>query len=279
MKLDFIEEIKFFSSLSEDYLRFYGFLKDKKLWESSLSEILFHIGALDYHTFVYIMANERKKLEQFKNKANGMDLQKRCMSFLKTYYYDYFVNDISYAEPFLIRKLKKEYDYCQKIGLYSYIHALHPRIEVTNEKINFYKYQLFEINKSSIKEVIIHVDSYIMPHLLLGIEQSRIDLTTPVYLTSYNENHLPQDTLNIFKGLADGTRLTIIKYLYDRPMSTQGLAIELSLTEACISKHLKILYKAGIVSKERDGNYINYHLNQRVIDSLVVYMYELISKQ
>lgn len=81
----------------------------------------------------------------------------------------------------------------------------------------------------------------------------------------------------IFKAIADETRMKIIRNLYREPMSTQKLADKLNLTEACISKHLKILFNASMVTKVRDGNYMNYHLDQMIIDSLVMYMYEYLN--
>lgn len=190
----------------------------------------------------------------------------------------YFVNDIRFSEPLLIRKLKREYERCQKKGsIYDYIHSLHPRIEVTDTKVNFHKYKLFEVyKKNETQEVILTIDSYHIPHLLIGLYDhcSTIKLIIPAYITAYDRHKLPEDTLNILKGVADDTRMKIIKYLYSQSMSTQKLADRLNLTEACVSKHLKILFVAGIVSKVRDGNYMQYHLNINVIDSLVLNIYE-----
>lgn len=197
------------------------------------------------------------------------------IEFLKDYYQNFFYKDLAFGEPLMIRFIKKEFERCQKVGLYNYINGLHPRIEVTETKVNFHKYKLFEIFKNDLETVIVYADSFMMPHLLIGIEKNELCLISPAYITEPNRQHMPEDTLQIFKGLGDKTRLNILKYLYKQPMTTQGLANQLRLTDACISKHLKVLYKGGIVFKERDGNYIQYHMNQIVIDSLVMYLYEL----
>lgn len=204
-----------------------------------------------------------------------LDKMDDIIDFLKDYYHNFFYKDLAFGAPIMIRFLKKEFERCQKVGLYTYMNGLHPRIEVTENKVNFHKYRLFEIYKKDLEEVIIYGDSFMMPHLLIGIEPNQIRLISPAYITEPNSDHMPEDTLLIFKGLGDKTRLNILKHLYRQPMTTQGLAQSLHLTDACISKHLKMLHRSGIVSKERDGNYIQYHMNQVVIDGLVMYLYEL----
>lgn len=294
---DMIQKLMLFTSVSSDFLGIMGFLEDKRLWDMSISECLNEIEHIRDTRFLnevfnnevkeefiinainngYIHKSISEKYKQFLN--NPYEFKKNLTAFLREYYFNYFVSEVSFSEPILIRKLKREYERCKGMSVYDYINSLHPRIEVTDEKVNFHKYKLFEVYKKDLKEVVLIVDSFTIPHLLIGLPDNfkSIKLIVPTYITSYDDNKLPEDTLSILKGIADETRMQIIRNLHKQPMSTQKLADKLNLTEACISKHLKILYKASIVTKIRDGNYMNYHLNQRVIDSLMLYIYEYIS--
>ncbi|QUH31846.1 ArsR/SmtB family transcription factor [Vallitalea guaymasensis] len=292
------DKILFYANVTSNFLGVIGFLENKKLWDISISECIGEIANISEVDFFYTIFNGEIDKQSIINAINSnyynssipnkyveclkghKEYKKQFIIFLKEYYYNYFVNELSFTEPILIRKLKREFERCKEISVYDYIHSLHPRIEVTDNKINFHKYKLFEVNKENINQVIFKVDSYIIPHLLLGTDENQklISLIIPTYITSYDDDKLPKDTLNIFKAIADETRMKIIRNLYRQPMSTQKLADRLNLTEACISKHLKILYNTDIVTKIRDGNYINYHLNQRIIDSLVLYIYEYINQ-
>lgn len=292
------EQLKKYGDSLDGFISLGTFMRDHKLWDMSISECLAHIEAMPNERLMlslYVrkgLSNEMVlgALQQgyyhesipkayMDNIKRSVSFQKELIDFLRTYYEEYFTQDISFAEPLLIRKLRREHVRCQQVGIYDYINGLHPRIEVTDKKINFHKYKLFEAFRKNIQEIQLTIDSYHIPHLLIGLynESSIISLIIPAYITTYDSHKMPEDTLGILKAIADDTRMKIIKYLYSRPMSTQGLADCLNLTEACISKHLKILYRAGIVTKVRDGNYMQYHLNINVIDSLVIHIYEYIN--
>jgi DNA-binding transcriptional ArsR family regulator len=76
------------------------------------------------------------------------------------------------------------------------------------------------------------------------------------------------------RALGDETRLKILKIIHNRLSSTQSLSRELGLTEACISKHLKILHDAEILYKERQGNYMYYRLNTMILDRIPMDIYQ-----
>lgn len=50
----------------------------------------------------------------------------------------------------------------------------------------------------------------------------------------------------------------------------------ISMSEAAVSKALKLLFESKIVSKQRNGNYIIYNLNKRELDYLEYKIYEYI---
>ena len=270
------DQLSYFSGLTDGYMTVYDFELPVKHWEAGVLEVIDHIEALEDLDFcrrlVPVTASEGKSPDQ---RSFGR-LKNDFVNFMKTYYVDYMLNDIAFSEPVMIRHIKREYERAKEGDLYKYIEQLHPRIEVTENRILFHKYKLFDVEKEVLKRIIVHCDSYVVPHLLMGIEEDEVNFVTPVYLTSHKKDFLPTELLDIFKGLGDGTRLNIVKHLYRQPMTTQKLADRLLISEPGVSKQLKRLHKAGIVFKERDGNYIRYHLNQQVIDSLVLYMYEFL---
>jgi len=71
-----------------------------------------------------------------------------------------------------------------------------------------------------------------------------------------------------FSALGDGVRLQIARLVAEAPRSTKELAQLLSLSDSAVSRHLKILEAAGIVSGHRDGYFVLYQLEAERLDVL-----------
>lgn len=62
---------------------------------------------------------------------------------------------------------------------------------------------------------------------------------------------------NIFSALADPTRRDILERTTDGELTVNEIALEYDMSLAAISKHLKVLFGAGLINKRKDGRY-NY---------------------
>lgn len=56
-----------------------------------------------------------------------------------------------------------------------------------------------------------------------------------------------------FSALSDSTRREILKLLLARDLTVTEIAKKFTMTLAGISKHLQILSRAGLISRQRDG--------------------------
>ncbi len=74
------------------------------------------------------------------------------------------------------------------------------------------------------------------------------------------------NSLNLFKGLADESRLSIVKLLQSKPYCVEDLAGELNLAVSTISAHLKKLQQAGLVYPVKVQYYSVYHLKPEVLE-------------
>ncbi|KPU42766.1 transcriptional repressor SdpR [Oxobacter pfennigii] len=202
--------------------------------------------------------------EKVKSKITGV---------LKEYYFTCFEKEIRYVEPLLVRNLRRESEQCRHSGILKYIAKLHNRIEITNDAFLFHKYKLFTVPFTSFSRIVVRISSYIDPHLLMDYEQDMVQFTIRMHLNK-GEESVPRDLLRVVKALSDETRLKILRRIFKQRETTQSLAAELKLTEACVSKHLKLLYEAGVLYKERSGNYIYYYLNTSAIDKIPWAIYE-----
>ena len=78
------------------------------------------------------------------------------------------------------------------------------------------------------------------------------------------------EAISLFKGLADKSRLQILKSLAVEDMYVERLAKRLGLTASTISFHLKKLSDAGAVSAYKTQYYMMYSLNREIFQTSIL---------
>lgn len=66
----------------------------------------------------------------------------------------------------------------------------------------------------------------------------------------------------VMKALSDPNRIKILKLLQQKMMCVCELQGALGLAQPTVSKHLRILEKAGLVNGKKDGLWVNYSLSE-----------------
>ena len=80
----------------------------------------------------------------------------------------------------------------------------------------------------------------------------------------------------IFEALASTPRREILAYLSEAELSTTELSERFSMSAPAISRHLSVLENAGLVSRERRGQFVLYKLvRESLVNSLTGYALEL----
>ena len=69
-----------------------------------------------------------------------------------------------------------------------------------------------------------------------------------------------KEFLNMTKALADENRLRMLMALRNREMCVCQIAGWTGLALSTVSKHLSVLYQAGLVSARKDGRWMFYSL-------------------
>ncbi len=78
------------------------------------------------------------------------------------------------------------------------------------------------------------------------------------------------DTLSItFAALADPTRRAILTHLASGEATVNELAEPFEITLQAVSKHLKVLERAGLISRGRDAQYRPCRLESTQLDSAI----------
>ena len=73
------------------------------------------------------------------------------------------------------------------------------------------------------------------------------------------------NALQVFKGLADESRLQIMALLKQKPHCVEDLAESLALAESTVSAHLKKLQAAGLVYNRKQQYYSVYYLKEEAL--------------
>lgn len=71
-----------------------------------------------------------------------------------------------------------------------------------------------------------------------------------------------------FRVLAEPMRIRLLDHLRDGPMAVGALATELDTSQQNVSKHLSLLYREGIVARERSGNAVIYSIADKTVFDL-----------
>jgi len=66
--------------------------------------------------------------------------------------------------------------------------------------------------------------------------------------------------IKVMKALSEPSRVKILKLLQHRPLCVCETQAALRLAQPTISKHLKILEEAGLVTYTKEGLWVNYRL-------------------
>lgn len=199
--------------------------------------------------------------------------KERLIGALKTYYYLHYQTIQLETEPYMIRTLQAHKSLSEHMDFLDYMDMLHPRIEIAEDRVSLLKYDRFDILFEKLRRVEIRISTFIDPHLLVNFAEDYLMLCIRAKMEKY-ENDVHEDLIQVMKAFGDKTRMRIIKYMYKNPVNTQELAIKLDISEAGVSKHLKVLFKANIIKKMRKGNYILYFLDQQTIDRVPMNIYQ-----
>lgn len=297
MDEELLTTLDYFSNGFRQWCDVMDFCKESDIVNGfSIVEAIEFIDDLEINRFSYIMLGKQVSYEIIESISNGKKInlgdndvsaeytsllnnpykiKEKFIACLKEYYYCHFQDELKYIEPILVRSLKRHKDLSEKLEFIEYLDTLHPRIEINDDMIHFHKYTRFDVPLRDLKLITINISSFIDPHLLVGINNDNtLGITIRINLNSKDEYKIPTDLYEIMKSLSDKTRLKILKSIYRKSACTQELAKSLCLTEACISKHLKVLYKSGLLEKERKGNFIFYRLNSMEIDKIPMDIYQ-----
>ncbi|MCR4399025.1 MAG: autorepressor SdpR family transcription factor [Firmicutes bacterium] len=76
----------------------------------------------------------------------------------------------------------------------------------------------------------------------------------------------------IFFAISDPTRRRILEYLKERDLTPGEIAERFDISKPSISHHLNVLREAGLVSVEKQGQYLKYSINTTVFQDVLAWI-------
>lgn len=266
---ELLEDIIKFGSITNEWLIVMDFSVMNPYSELCIPDALKELEQLNLYKWNMVFKSY--------NKSISVD-EKSCIIYIMRKYYEtVFSHEINFLQPFLMHTIKKEIKAYREEGLLNRISTIHERIEVKETEIILHKNREYRFDARELSKISITASTFISPHLLMHEDKGILYLTMLV-LVEEKEETVPVDLVNLLKALGDETRLKILHEMRKEPATTQVLAVKLKLTEAGISKHLKILSNALLLNKIRKGNYMLYSINKDVIDYIPYKLYEYIMR-
>src|SRR5262249_18367873 len=74
----------------------------------------------------------------------------------------------------------------------------------------------------------------------------------------------------VFKALSDPTQREVLQLLRKGPMSAGDIADHFDVSKPTMSGHFAVLREAQLVSTEKDGKSVVYHLNLSVLEEALM---------
>lgn len=86
---------------------------------------------------------------------------------------------------------------------------------------------------------------------------------------------MPRQAANPFDALADPHRRAILELLHTRERSVREIADEMPITRPAVSRHLRLLKEAGLVTASAEGTRRLYRLHDEGLEAVRTYLQEV----
>jgi DNA-binding transcriptional ArsR family regulator len=194
-----------------------------------------------------------------------LTLLDRFLKLLAAYWEEAFQAEWQRLEDLLASNVAEAGEHLAAQGLYAFLHRLWPEIRTDQAAECFWVERPHEhdVVIGPGEQLVLVPSVYVWPHVRVNCDQPWAPtLVFPIaHLLRTAQPPLPPgDLLRVLRALADETRLRALRLIAEHPRSTQELAPLVGLSEAALSKHLRLLAEAGVLKTQRTGYYVLYRL-------------------
>lgn len=201
--------------------------------------------------------------------ADVKGYKERLRWVLTQYWEQCFFEEWPKIERLFEETMKKEELVFQKRGALSYINMLHPRLEADRERVIFRKTPEYSVEFKKIRTMVITFSVFSAPHLMGNVVGDVLSITRNISFHALQLSEVtPEELLKVFYAASDGTRLKIMKMLWNSDSTTKEMAKVLNLSPSTVSLHLKILKDYDLVESSKIKKYVFYRLRREPFEVL-----------
>jgi DNA-binding transcriptional ArsR family regulator len=192
-------------------------------------------------------------------------LLERFLSMLERYWREAFEEEWARLEPELAGGVSEAGHQIEQRGLYGMLRGLWPEVRSDPQAERFWleRPHDHEVAIGPDDTLVLAPSAYVWPHVRVNCDGPwPLGLVFPVssIVREARPRIPPARLVGTLRALADDTRLRALRLLAERPRSTQELAPLVGVSEAALSKHLRVLTDAGLLERHREGYYVLYRL-------------------
>lgn len=217
----------------------------------STNALLERLEALPDDEFTRLLAEDPDELGAARLDRPALpSWRRRLMDFLNDYWTDIFREEFYWIEPLCQRSQQESARRLARGELAGLVDGLF------GGRIAF--------EPDEFDSIVLLPSVFGVPDGVLDLWQGQLALVytlSPSGAAALRDELAPPELLSrLLKALGDESRLKIMKLILERKRCTQELAQELGLSEPTVSKHLKVLREAELLTYEKDGNFVFYSL-------------------
>jgi DNA-binding transcriptional ArsR family regulator len=190
--------------------------------------------------------------------ADPGKLRSRFLGLLERYWDEAFAREWNRLEPQLAAEVEGAQTVLDEEGVFALLDR-HPELELDREERLLVRRSSHEheVQVTGERPLVLVPSAYVWPHVRANCEEPWP--LALVYAARFARVGLARAPEKLVQGL---------RLVAERPRSTEELAPLVGLSESGLSKHLRVLADADLVTTRRQGYYVLYTLNRRALGRL-----------
>jgi DNA-binding transcriptional ArsR family regulator len=200
------------------------------------------------------------------------EVLRQFIEILEEYWENAFRHEWERLEPLLADVVTAAGRELATAGPYAFLSQLNPRLRAARDEGCLWidKMPDGDVSMAPGGQLVLMPSVYIWPHLGVELNETLPSIVYPApFMTEEARPRIPpQELLRVLRALGDDTRLRALRLIAEHPRSTQELAQLVNVSESSLSKHLRLMSEAGILTTRRQGYYVLYEIAPARIDAL-----------
>ncbi len=201
----------------------------------------------------------------------------RLVDFAGAYWTEIFAPEFERLESWFLSDITERARTLRISGAVPMLAGISDRLSLDREagELVIYKHHEITLDGSALETITISPSYFGAPHLITSVNPGHLVICYDVVAASARKQQSaipPARLVALMRAVGDEVRLSILKLVSEERRTTQELAQILSITPPSVSRHLRILKEAGLLTSQGEGYYVYYSLVPHEVAALGRYL-------